>query len=84
MVCRRCTVCEDMPHHWLPDPDMSEPPRYDHICKHCDAVGQSCDLCEGDGIDSDDEEGENVCGACDGAGVHYLEDMPADMRENEE
>lgn len=69
MPCRRCSVCEDMAHHWLEDIDEADPPTYVYVCKHCDAVGDMCPECM-------DEDGEHDCEVCHGTTVIYLGDMP--------
>jgi len=56
--CRRCSVCEGMTHHWMDNEDCSGPDDPSHVCKHCDAVGDFCDECDGAG-----------CAHCNGDGV---------------
>ena len=62
-TCRRCTLCDGLTHHWLPDIDDNDPPLYCYACKHCPAIGNSCTWCEGD----DDADPE--CPVCHGEGV---------------
>jgi hypothetical protein len=61
-------VCDGYSHHWLDnsdfgvdeDPDFPPENRIDatHVCKHCNAVGNECESCDGEG-----------CPKCDGEGV---------------
>jgi hypothetical protein len=64
-VCRRCTTCEGMRHHWIEDPDEDDPDAPDYACKHCDARGVECEVCDGDGTDEDGE----LCAVCNTEGV---------------
>ena len=73
-TCRRCSVCEGAAHHWMPDCDLADPPTYDHVCTHCNAVGITCDLCDGEGVYEGDDD--VVCPGCDGEGVLYLREKP--------
>ena len=85
MPCRRCSECEGMTHHWLPDCDDAVPPTYTAVCKHCEAVGDECPVCadneddlEEDDLEEDEEELEaaELCRCCHGAGIVYLRDIP--------
>lgn len=62
--CRRCSECMGSEHHWL-DGYVEGGADADHSCKHCSALGQTCEACDGSG---DAGEGE-FCEACDGYGV---------------
>lgn len=70
-TCRRCSECEGMSHHWLPNPDYCNdeaPEELQYagwICKHCNAVGDDCGSCYGIGITEDEED----CHDCEGEGV---------------
>jgi hypothetical protein len=61
MVCRRCTMCAGMQHHWIDDPPDVDPLPYTHVCKHCEVVGMWCEECETEG-----------CATCDFEGVLLL------------
>lgn len=70
-MCRRCSDCINCSHHWIyspPSEDMNAP---DHECKHCNAIGDTCRECWGDGCDpavvsaNDFED----CPECGGEGV---------------
>ena len=61
MVCRRCSECVGCEHHWIPDPC----PDHDYVCKHCDAKGDMCLNCTGDG-----------CEPCKESGVILTSDLP--------
>jgi hypothetical protein len=54
--CRRCSDCQSYSHHWLDNPDFGNDPAdaeyptgNQYICKHCDAVGDECKICDGSG-----------------------------------
>ena len=68
-ACRRCSECPDGPHHWI-DAEVSDADDPTHDCKHCDAVGEECGDCEGDG---EAEGGKGMCPTCDGHGVVLVE-----------
>ena len=64
--CRRCAECEDFSHHWMdnsnfgndptnPDGEENYNTEATHVCKHCPACGNECELCQGGG-----------CANCDG------------------
>lgn len=62
--CRRCSECKNYSHHWTPDPVPDDIGEYG--CKHCEARGDGCELCCGDG------EVEGVqCQLCMGEGVVF-------------
>lgn len=72
--CRRCSECDGMSHHWIPNSDFGnddEPEEIseaEYVCKHCDVLGEDCLHCFGDG----DEPGldrQEPCCVCDGEGV---------------
>jgi hypothetical protein len=77
MTCRRCSECEGQDHHWLDnqdfgnDPDEAEDPTGNqYVCKHCEAVGNECNECEGEGEIMDDEACHgSECPVCDGRGI---------------
>lgn len=60
--CRKCEVCKESSHHWMPVAGDE----FDFECKHCDAEGFECGDCyEGDAGDGTD------CINCDGEGVLF-------------
>lgn len=59
--CRRCVDCEGSPHHWTEDPRPYS--ATDWACKHCEARGIACPICDGD------EEDQIGCALCGGEGV---------------
>ena len=59
IVCRWCSVCEGMAHHWMEEPTLTK----DYVCKHCPAIGRVCDACEGG------DEADQDCPICQGDGV---------------
>jgi hypothetical protein len=64
--CRRCTACEGCTHHWVERGDARETfPLYTHVCKHCDAVGIYCSVCQGNG-----------CHVCANEGMEFVAMMP--------
>ncbi len=63
--CRRCDGCVGAEHHWLECVVLY----FDYGCKHCSAVGDMCDACDGSGIDPGFTAGEKNCEECGGAGV---------------
>jgi hypothetical protein len=64
--CRRCTVCDGYTHHWIKHCEETEDiPSFSHVCKHCDAVGLYCSVCQGNG-----------CHVCANEGVEFVEMMP--------
>lgn len=73
-MCRRCSECEGMSHHWIEntsfgdDEEIEENNSTTHLCKHCDAMGDECDLCYGEGLDPDSMD-DVVCPECNGEGV---------------
>jgi hypothetical protein len=64
--CRRCSECVGADHHWLDDFEVEG---IDYACKHCPAVGIACLVCDGSGLDPEDETDCTLCEACDGEGV---------------
>lgn len=82
MMCKRCSDCRGMSHHWMPnyyfDDEDFEDNSTTHCCKHCDAVGNECHECCGEGeVDSGgtDERGSFLslpCLECNGEGVIWL------------
>lgn len=83
--CERCADCKDCDHHWIPNPSFgndeaaaAENPEAEYVCKHCPALGQECDACDGNAIiyaNDQDETGE-PCLGCNGLGV-----IPLDPKE---
>jgi len=41
--CRRCSLCEDLDHHWLMDADADLYPEGMMRCKHCPAMREITD-----------------------------------------
>jgi hypothetical protein len=88
--CRRCGECEGQDHHWLDelwfDPRLSPTadPVGDKVCKHCPAVGLTCEECEGEGVLNGYTEGglvyDDDCPACKGKGINVVPGVftPAD------
>ena len=77
-MCRRCSECKNSSHHWIynsafgDDPDSRENAETSHVCKHCDACGNACEDCGGDGVAFDivGEPGiTRQCLTCEGEGV---------------
>jgi len=77
-TCRRCSECPTNSHHWIDNPSFGDceddgDMGPSHLCKHCDAVGDQCELCGGDGIPFDEEgeqtTGHECCQDCNGEGV---------------
>jgi hypothetical protein len=67
-----------MSHHWVEntsfadDDEIEENNSTTHLCKHCDAMGQECLVCFGDGYDAtepEDAEHPAPCPHCGGEGV---------------
>lgn len=59
-TCRRCSECDGMSHHWIPDPMDPSDPDYlpgDYACKHCEQRGDCCDECSEEGCESCNHEG---------------------------
>ena len=73
--CRRCAECSQSEHHWLDNDDFGnldnpENPasvNAEYVCKHCDALGNECGACSGEG--GYDVDGDDECGMCDGTGI---------------
>jgi hypothetical protein len=59
IVCRWCSICEGMAHHWCEEPLM---PRV-YYCLHCPVIGYRCDAC------NDGEGADLTCSLCGGEGV---------------
>jgi hypothetical protein len=81
-ACPRCTECQNSSHHWIDNPDFGNDPAEaeddvtaSHVCKHCPAVGDECDECDGEGrgefagYDEDGDAEFDNCEVCDGEGV---------------
>ena len=78
--CRRCSECDGMSHHWIPDPQPLDDPEYmpgDYACKHCDYRGDGCETCAGDGYLDGDES--KPCERCSQEGVVPLLIGPTDL-----
>ena len=56
-ACRRCSECVGCEHHWIEDPT----PEHDYVCKHCEAKGDMCLECSGDGCEACKEFGVVLC-----------------------
>ena len=80
MSCRRCSDCIGHDHHWLPnddfgndDPDesweMEGPADVMYTCKHCPALGDECETCDGSGEVTNDGCIYVDCPKCDGVGI---------------
>jgi hypothetical protein len=80
MTCPRCTGCEGQYHHWLAEIDHADPPLYTHGCKHCDAIGMTCDECDEAGM-IEGTAGTVTCLPCHGEGVVVLGLLSEDWRE---
>ena len=65
--CRRCVECAGMTHHWISNDECEGPDDPEFVCKHCDAIGETCRACCGDGGLEDE-----TCQACGGEGVIAL------------
>ena len=50
MACRRCSECKGATHHWIAN-------GYFYDCKHCEAKGDECETCGGEGCDDCHHEG---------------------------
>jgi DnaJ-class molecular chaperone len=63
-----------MSHHWIENTDFGDPGERiennstTHVCKHCDAMGDVCYECDGEGETEDSEP----CPECDGEGVVFV------------
>lgn len=77
-MCRRCSECVGMSHHWMAEPlPPDEPDEYlpgDYACKHCEQRGDSCDTCAGDGCLGGNEAEQ--CPDCNSEGVIPLPTDP--------
>lgn len=50
--CRKCSDCQGgSEHHWMQNLEA------DHVCKHCGALGLTCEECGGDGCEHCHDEG---------------------------
>jgi hypothetical protein len=68
--CRRCSECDGATHHWIDNDEAYGEEDPSHACKHCDATGDECETCGGDGERiSPDGHNLGLCLACDGYGV---------------
>lgn len=47
--CQTCGECIGSQHHWIEDFEVGMPGSFG--CKHCDARGEECPECFGDGCD---------------------------------
>lgn len=80
-MCRRCSDCVGMSHHWMDNTDFGdEDERIEnnsttHVCKHCEAMGDECGECNGEGeVDTGGQTpwGEWIsvpCPECGGEGI---------------
>ena len=48
-VCRRCSECTGADHHWMDNSECMGPEDPMYCCKHCDAFGDECETCDGEG-----------------------------------
>jgi hypothetical protein len=52
-MCRRCSECDGYSHHWLPNGSFGDEREENNEaafeCKHCNALGDECPDCLGDG-----------------------------------
>lgn len=75
MRCRSCHECKGYQHHWITNGgfgDFSQPPAvrdHSHTCKHCNAMGDECETCGGEGAEPDLETAS--CRDCLGEGVIF-------------
>ena len=70
MTCRRCSECAGQLHHWLDNDECYGPRDATHACKHCDALGDECETCGGEGGRTrEDGESLGLCPHCKGYGV---------------
>jgi hypothetical protein len=54
--CRTCSDCVGCSHHWVESPmELEWDPTY--ACKHCDALGDECQLCDNEGCSACNHEG---------------------------
>ena len=77
--CRRCEDCRLRSHHWLHNPHYGDfsggedavEPGAEFLCKHCDAIGSECLMCDGGGKVAADPDATRVrpCPDCSGEGV---------------
>lgn len=72
--CRRCSDCRGAEHHWIDNSECYGPEDPSHECKHCDAFGNECEACAGEGgevVDIGEREngGVALCPPCKGYGV---------------
>jgi hypothetical protein len=80
IMCRRCSNCVGMSHHWIADPmapDDEEFQSGDYACKHCEQRGDGCDECNGDGYLEGHES--KPCTVCNQEGVVPLSSAPIDV-----
>lgn len=70
MTCRRCSDCPDADHHWIDNSECYGPEDPQFCCKHCDALGDECETCDGEGgryVET--AERTVLCPPCKGYGV---------------
>ena len=86
MSCRKCSECKRLSHHWIENEELgdeeSELCDYTHTCQHCDAVGNECVACDGDGQDRASSLGDDMmpCGECNGEGVIFCEQKKPSLK----
>ena len=77
-MCRRCSDCDGYSHHWLYNgafgDEREENNEAAYVCKHCNALGDECGECRGDGCDPNPSDRDKCgdpdpCPECDGEGV---------------
>lgn len=75
--CRRCSECIGAEHHWIDNEDIDDADDPTHACKHCDAVGDECETCDGEGgRTSEDGYALGLCPRCHGHGVSVRLALP--------
>jgi len=63
-----CGDCCTTGHHWIEDGCNY----FDYNCRDCSAVGETCDGCDGTGVNPGYTAGEQRCEECGGTGVRLV------------